>query len=132
MKLTTQSPLSQKNLLCAVSLLGLVFLIACSDEAMTLPKVPHVFSGNEVPPEVMNAPRVVPVPSPEHQANLPWLRLGDVPFRPKNFTPEPMIDASKLQMENERTIGEAYQQQYGPAMAPSAPKTPTASEGTPQ
>jgi hypothetical protein len=85
----------------------LLALASCDDIEASLP---HAFGGNEVPPEVMAEPRAVQVPA--GPANTTWQRLGDVPFKPKDFTLPPMIDASKKEMQNDRTEAEGMQQQY--------------------
>jgi hypothetical protein len=113
------SAFSAKTLI-ALCLLGLA---SCSDTDV---KVPKVFGGSEVPPEVLNEPRVVPVPPPAPEQRV-WPLLGDVPSRPRDFTPQPTINAAKAQMENDRDQAEQMQQDYqaAPPVLPMAPQ-PTA------
>ncbi|MDP9128331.1 MAG: hypothetical protein M3N08_08755 [Pseudomonadota bacterium] len=68
--------------------------------------LPYVFSGNEVPPSVVNEPRDVERPAPGATENATWMRLGDVPAMPKDFTAAPLIAQSKLQMINDRAQAE--------------------------
>jgi hypothetical protein len=72
--------------------------------------LPHVFSGNEVPPEVLAEPRVVTTPS--KPVDTTWQRLGDMPFKPKNFTPQPTVDAAKRELENNRAAADKEGQDY--------------------
>ncbi|MDX2027799.1 MAG: hypothetical protein SFW62_04115 [Alphaproteobacteria bacterium] len=72
---------------------------------------PHIFDGNEVPLELRTAPRVVTTPSPEEIENTSWPRLGDVPSKPKNFTAQPLVDQTRLEMQNNRAEAERLRQQ---------------------
>ena len=98
-------PRKSAEKICFASLL--LALAGCDDIDASLP---HAFGGNEVPPEVLAEPRAVQVPSGSVAPT--WQRLGDVPFKPKDFTPQPMIDASKKEMQTDRAQAEAMQQQY--------------------
>jgi hypothetical protein len=109
------SPIALRNIFAGLILLTAV---GCSDSDITLP---HVISGNEVPPEVLAEPRLVPVPPPADSDNAVWPRLGDVPSKPKNFTPQNLIDASKEQLEEERAVGDLLHQKYAPDLAAAAP-----------
>ena len=86
----------------------LLALASCSDRDV---KLPHVFSGNEVPPEVMSEPRTVPVPTSEPDRTS-WPLVGTVPSKPKDFTPQSTIDATKTEMENDRNDAQLLQHQY--------------------
>jgi len=103
-------PLRSALILAALS------LAACADSSVNLP---HVFEGNEVPPEVVAAPRVVPQAAPINRAV--WPRLGDVPSKPKDFTPQSVIDAAKDEMANDRDDALRLQQDYqaAPEVLPS-------------
>ncbi len=96
---------------------GLLTLAACSDTI----NWPHVFSGNEVPPAVINQPRVVETPPPDAVANKPWPRLGDVPAKPNNFTAAPLIDATKDEMTNDRAAAADIRQRYDNPSVPTPP-----------
>jgi hypothetical protein len=98
------------------ALIMLLMLASCGDSDV---KLPHVFSGNEVPSNVMAEPRLVPVPPPDLNAAYP--RLGDVPPLPKDFTPPPLIAATKREMEYDRDTAKIRQQQYeaAPPVLPS-------------
>ena len=75
-----------------IALLGLGLLASCSDADW-----PHIFGDNEVPPGVLAAPRDVVTPV-EDETDLTWMRLGDVPSRPKDFTAPALIDQTKDEM----------------------------------
>jgi len=62
---------------------------------------PHVFGNNEVPTSVLTEPRLVRQPD-SLDPTVPFPQLGSVPSKPSNFTPQPMIDQTQLQMEQER------------------------------
>lgn len=88
--------------------LGLLLsLAACGDDDVKIPKV----FGSEVPPEVLAEPRPVPALPPQID-NKDWPLLGAVPARPKDFTPQPTIDAAKSEMQQDRANAERLQQNY--------------------
>lgn len=82
-------------------------LAACGDTDVKLPKV----FGTEVPREILDAPRAVPSPPPE-EGNPVWPLPGAVPQRPRDFTPQPTINAAKSEMEKDRDAGLLLQQNY--------------------
>lgn len=94
-------------------------LASCSDSDVKLPKV----FGNEVPPEVLAEPRVVPTAPLSTDSPGSWPLLGDVPPRPKDFTPPPLINAAKTEMENDRDEARRLQQDYqtAPPVLPASP-----------
>jgi hypothetical protein len=102
--------------------LFLLALVSCGDNEIKLPKV---FGGSEVPSEVLDEPRVVPVPSPQNQAT--WPRLGDVPSMTKDFTPQPTIDAARREMQSDRSDAERLQRDYD-AAPPALPPPPAPQE----
>jgi hypothetical protein len=102
--------------------LFLLALASCSDSEIKLPKV---FGGSEVPQEVLDEPRVVPVPSPQNQAT--WPRLGDVPTMPRDFSPQPTINAARREMQSDRSDAERLQQDYA-AAPPALPPPPAPQE----
>lgn len=83
--------------------------------------LPKVF-GSEVPDEVLKEPRAVPVPPPPGDTVV-WPKLTSVPFRPKDFTPEPVIEQTKKEMQNDRDAARLLQQNYqaAPPVLPVAP-----------
>ena len=70
--------------------------------------------GSEVPPEVLSQPRVVPSPV-ETKGERVWPLLGSTPSRPKDFTPQPLIDAAKAEMANDRNDAGVLQDINQPA-----------------
>jgi len=102
-------------LLMALCLSGLA---ACEKFAW-----PHVYGPNEVPASIQNEPRpfadVTPVvPGQDYPL------LGNVPSKPKNFTPAPVIDKTKQQMEDDRTQAEIMKEKAGLTPAASVPVIP--------
>ena len=83
--------------------LPLLLLSACSG-------FPHIFSGNEVPPEVITAPRPVMRPAPAADATYP--RLGDVPSKPTDFPSDSAIAEDKNNLQQGRTEGKALHRQH--------------------
>jgi len=75
---------------------------------------PHIYGPDEIPQSVRDEPRAVPSPPPE-PSDESYPRLGDVPSKPKDFTPAAEIDQTKQQMENDRVEGEALRRQNAPA-----------------
>lgn len=96
----------------------LLALASCGDNDI---KLPHIY-GDEIPPEVLDQPRVVPSP-PKTTGEPEWPLVGKVPPLPKDFTPQPTIEAAKKQMENDRDDGLSLQQNYQstPPVLPVAP-----------
>jgi hypothetical protein len=85
-------------------------------------ELPHVFSGNEVPPEVMAEPRVVETPAPGAVQTAPWMRLGDVPSKPGDFTSDALILQTKQEMMNDRNDAERLKQAAdNPLQPPTQP-----------
>jgi hypothetical protein len=97
----------------------LLSLAGCSDSDIQLPKV----FGNEVPEEVLDQPRVVPTAPLTTDSPSSWPLLGNVPPRPKDFTPPPLINATKTEMENDRDEARQLQQDYqvAPPVLPTSP-----------
>lgn len=75
-------------------------LASCSDNGPST--LPHVFSGIEVPQEVLSQPRVVTEPAQKDLSSAPFPRLGDVPSKPETFSPQPVIDQAVSEMQYER------------------------------
>ena len=51
--------------------------------------IPDITRYDYVPPEVKAQPRLVETPPPL-SPDQAWPRLGDVPFKPKDFSPKPV------------------------------------------
>ena len=84
-------------------------LVACGlvDDA----DIPHVFGPNEVPPEALAEPRLVPVPPAPDPRHPAWPRLGDVPSKPEDFSSPAAIARTFQQMENDRAEAQAQKQE---------------------
>ncbi len=95
-----------KNL--TLSALMCLALGGCGIDEIKLPKV----YGDEVPAEVLNAPRVVPSPPAAAKGKDVWPLVGAVPSKPKDFTPQPVIDAARSQMQNDRNEAARMQDDY--------------------
>ncbi len=105
-------------------------LAACQDLGIRTPKV---FNGIEVPDDTLNEPRVVPVPPPPPEQRV-YPRLGDVPSKPKDFTPQPTINATKQEMDEDRSEARQMQENYQetPPMVPDPALQVTAPVSTPK
>jgi len=75
---------------------------------------PHAFGGNEVPQSVVEAPSPIERPPPK-PTDSGWLLLGNVPSRPKDFTPPAVSGQIMQQMINQREQAQKIQQQLEPA-----------------
>ncbi len=77
--------------------------------------IPNVFGDDEVPEEVKAQPGFIVIEGEPEEAIEPviidekesadgesWPRLGDVPFKPKDFTPPEEYDQTMAKMENDR------------------------------
>lgn len=62
---------------------------------------PHVYGPNEVPPEVLAQPRLVAHALPAGPTES-YPRLSDVPPRPKDFSPQPLVEQTQEQLEAQR------------------------------
>jgi hypothetical protein len=67
--------------------------------------VPNVFGHDEVPDEIKAQPRLVEAPTPQAD-DTEWPRLGDVPFKPKDFSPKPVYDHYMNELEYHRSEAE--------------------------
>jgi len=86
--------------------------------------MPNIFSGSEVPQDVLNEPRLVAKPATEDLHAVPWPRLGDVPAMPKDFSPQPVLDQTVTEMHNERSENERIRNDYEGGGASSSDLTP--------
>jgi hypothetical protein len=80
-------------------LVGAAFSLMGCDQV----SLPHVWGPNEVPPEVVAAPTPLDMPPPAERQTGQWMRLGDIPSRPKDFPTPSDINAAKQGMEEDRT-----------------------------
>lgn len=93
-----------KRPLGASSIIALAsfFLVAGCDSV----HVPNLLGPDEVPDEVKAQPRAVQtyvLPA----ENEKWPRLGDVPFKPKDFTPKAVSEQEIRELEQARSEAEA-------------------------
>ena len=79
-----------------VSLLCFFLLTGCENFY-----VPNVFGDDEVPDEVKEQPRFIEIPASEEDDKA-WPRLGDVPFKPKDFSPQTTYENSMSELERNR------------------------------
>ena len=119
-----------------IVLIAVFFLLAACEDIT----VPHPFALDQVPPDVKAEPRLVTVP-PALEDNTPWPLVGNVPFKPNDFSPKPAYNhymnelefdraeagATKEQaIENNPAAPDAVQQNAGPVLAPpQLPQTPS-------
>lgn len=71
------------------------FLAGCGQFGL-----PDLTRHDEIPPKVKAQPRLVEVPPLPTDATYP--RLGDVPFKPNNFSPKPIYNHYMNEMEFDR------------------------------
>ena len=86
--------------------------------------LPNLLRHDEVPPEIKAAPRLVEVPSPSAEDQA-WPRLGDVPFKPKDFSPKPVYDQDMDELEFHRDEAEAAKRKAlaeDPTLGDAAPQ----------
>ncbi|MDD3371130.1 MAG: hypothetical protein PHE27_04810 [Alphaproteobacteria bacterium] len=68
--------------------------------------IPRIFGDDEVPQSVKDAPRTVEPPQFLTDGDVSP-RLGDVPFKPKDFSTKPAYNQSMDDLETLRIEGEA-------------------------
>lgn len=78
-----------------VAILTRVLLVAGLLNGCEGVHTPHLLKPNEVPDDVLAAPRTVAEPPTNPAAEYPWPRLGDVPSKPKDFFPKDIADTVK-------------------------------------
>ncbi|MBV8549102.1 MAG: hypothetical protein JO126_06570 [Alphaproteobacteria bacterium] len=97
-----QTPSSLHTVLqCFFCVLAIAGFAGCSSDNM-----PHVFRDNDVPDAVLQQPRLVAAPTQEELDTKTWLRLGDVPSKPTDFTAAADIEKHKQDMEALRQEGQ--------------------------
>ena len=86
----------------SIVFMSCIFILAGCD-SLGLPS--GVLHHDEVPPEVKAEPRLVetPPPIPDDEA---WPRLGDVPFKPKDFSTQPVYNHYMNELEFHRDEAE--------------------------
>ena len=87
------------------------------------------FLADQVPPEVKAEPRLVATPSAPVSTQT-WPRLGDVPFKPKDFSPQPVYEHYMNELEYNRAESEAARKQVeaaSPLPPDAAPQNPATS-----
>jgi hypothetical protein len=116
----------------ARSIAGFAFLlpILAGCEAVGLP---DLMAHDEVPSEIKAMPRDVAVPT---EADLAaWPRLGDVPAKPKTFSPKPVYEQAMDELLYEREEGERMRQEAeaaapAPSFAIDMPTPPVGATAT--
>jgi hypothetical protein len=82
------------------------------------------FATDQVPDEVKAEPRLVTTPPPVTPKDG-WRRLGDVPVKPRDFSPKPTYDHYMDELEYHRAQSEAVKKQVedeSPALPDAAPQ----------
>ncbi|MFA5040844.1 MAG: hypothetical protein WC464_04330 [Bdellovibrionales bacterium] len=96
-----------KNLFGASSIvyfMSFFLLVGC--ESISSIHIPNFLGEDEVPDDVKNQSRFVEVED-DREDNKEWPRLGDVPFKPKDFTPKAEYNQSMTELDNQREEAEA-------------------------
>jgi len=111
--------------LSIVSLASIILLAGC--ESIQSIHIPNLLSSeDEVPDEVKDQPRFVEIPlTPEEEAA--WPRLGDVPFKPKDFSTPSAYNKTMNELKQDRVEAEAAKnnvlsENYAPVSAAGAPQ----------
>ena len=99
----------------SLCLFGLLLLTGCdSFDSIRL------FHHDEVSPEARAAPRLVPS-APPSTDETPWPRLGDVPFKPQDFSTKPVYEQDMIDLAAERdAAAEAKKRVQGEAPIPTS------------
>jgi hypothetical protein len=118
------------NLIASSILLTTCILLAgCG--SLGLPDLSRV---DNVPPEVKAEPRLVET-APPLTGNETWPRLGDVPFKPEDFSPKPVYDHYMNELEYDRAVGDDAKdklEQQSPVPDAAAPVTEVTSHPLPK
>ncbi|MDE2029594.1 MAG: hypothetical protein KGI97_03415 [Alphaproteobacteria bacterium] len=93
-----------KRIGCA-SLIVVLMLAGCDSLGL-----PNIFASDQVPQTVKDQPRAVSAPPPLGD-NTPWPRLGDVPFKPMDFTPLATSDRYMNEMSADRAAAQKIEQE---------------------
>jgi hypothetical protein len=97
-----------------------LFLAGCADNGPST--VPHVFRGIEVPQDVLDEPRIVQTPPAKDISQQHYPRLGDVPSKPNNFTPRPVLNQAVDELEFDRAQAQKAEHDYeNPPVTPVQP-----------
>ncbi|MGB9153090.1 MAG: hypothetical protein WCD70_08400 [Alphaproteobacteria bacterium] len=88
-------------------------------------KLRNPFLDDQVPPEAKAEPRLVTTPPPPSPTDAKtWPRLVDVPFKPKDFSPQPAYTHYMDELEYDRAESETAKKQVvdeSPALPDAAP-----------
>jgi len=91
----------------AVSIVCLSCVLLMGCDSLGLPNLTH---HDEVPAEAKAVPRLVEVP-PATTQDMAWPRLGDVPFKPKDFSTKPVYEHYIDELEFHRAEAEEAKKQ---------------------
>ncbi len=89
--------------------LACLCMIACFTGCDQL-EMRDVLAPDQVPPKVRAAPRLVETPPPIAE-QAPWPRLGDVPFRPKDFSTKQDDQKDMDELSADRVQGEKIKEE---------------------
>jgi hypothetical protein len=102
-------------------LLGFLLLTGCDSFNIHNPTL-H----DQVPDSVKAQPLVVET-APPVPPSTPYPRLGDVPTKPKDFSPKPVYEHYMDEMEYDRTQAQEEKKQIDQEATPVSPSTPVLS-----
>lgn len=91
----------------------------------------NIFAHDQVPQAAHDQPRMVEQP-PEETGHEAWPRLGDVPFKPKDFSPKPVYDHYMDELSTDRADAQAVKKQTSETPADGSQKNLIAQPVPPQ
>jgi hypothetical protein len=107
-----------RSLASSILLMAAFLLAGCDSLGL-----PDVTRHDEVPADVKAAPRLVESPPADVDSEA-WPRLGDVPFKPHDFSPQPVYGHYMNELEYDRAVAADAKEKAGeeaPASDMSAP-----------
>jgi hypothetical protein len=97
-----------------------IFLAGCDSI-----HIPQLLQHDEVPPEIRDQPRLVETPAPSAEDEKDWPLLGNVPFKPDDFSPKIVNDHYMNELEFHRDEAEAAKKkalEEDPTLTNAAPQ----------
>ncbi|MCL2473458.1 MAG: hypothetical protein FWF23_00920 [Alphaproteobacteria bacterium] len=95
--------------LIIIPLLSILFISCSSEQSIQAPRIPRVFSHDQVPDEVKNKPMIVNV---DKNTDDSWPRLGDVPGKPKDFPTKAQYNQEMDDLMATRLEAEMLKEQF--------------------
>jgi len=109
----------------SIARLTALFLSACDSLGIR-----DILAPDQVPQMAKDEPRIVAAPPPV-APETPWPRLGDVPFKPNDFSTKPVYDHYMDELTDDRIGAEADKKEvdqapvFSPVNGLTPPQLPT-------